>query len=109
MEIIVKRTFDSGIDHKLNRVLPTFGEGCVMRMIGARTGGKQLPAQFATLPGTVEWTLQERSFAKQTIGNMQSFFARHKTYNGSAQVIETQAQYGTRRRCVRQPSFTENA
>src|SRR5438045_5770097 len=109
MEIILKRTFLSSIHHKLNRVLQTFGNGCGMRTAGARTGGKLLPAQFAALAGTAERTLQDRPFANQTIENMHSFFGSHKTYNDSAQVIETGAQYGTRRQCVRQPSSTGNA
>src|SRR5437763_3718830 len=92
MEIILKRTFDSRIDRTLNRVLQIFGEGCDMRIVGARIGGKLLPAQFTTLPGTVERMLQDRSFANRTIQNMQGFFDCHKTYNGSAQLVETQAQ-----------------
>src|SRR3954451_4882714 len=78
MEIILKRTFDSRIDRTLNRVLQIFGEGCDMRIVGARIGGKLLPVQFTTLPGTVERMLQVRSFTNGMIQNMESVFDGHK-------------------------------
>src|SRR5436190_13199956 len=109
MEIILKRTFDSRIDRTLNRVLQIFGEGCDMRIVGARIGGKLLPAQFTTLPGTVERMLQDRSFTNQMIQNMQSSFDGHKATMVRRRSSKRKRKDGSRRKRVRQSSSIENA
>ena len=49
-----------------------------MGIIDARIGGKLIAGQFATLPGTVKWMLQNRSLTNQIIQGTQGFFGSHK-------------------------------
>src|SRR5260370_21697712 len=49
-----------------------------MGIIDAGIGGKLITSQFATLPGTVERMLQDRSLANQIIQGTEKFFGSHR-------------------------------
>src|SRR6476646_5117792 len=108
-KIVLQRASGKKIFGTANRVLQIIRESRDMGIIDARIGGKLRAGQFATLPGTVKWMLQDRSLANQFIQGTQGFFGSHNVQCFGGSLPERKSKKYRADLRARQPSSTGNA